>query len=302
MEIAITGASGFIGTALQEHLRSLGHRPISLVRRSPRPHEDEIYWQPATNEIDAASLEGVDALVHLAGAGIGDKRWTDSYRRLLRSSRVEATSFLTETLANLNRPPRRLVSGSAIGFYGNRGAEKLSESSGPGAGFLPELVADWEAATRPAVDAGIATTSVRTGIVLDPSGGALAKMLPLFRFGLGGRLGSGEQYMAWISRHDAVRALAALTTTEPLSAIAGPVNLTAPTPVNNATFTQALGTRLGRPTLLPVPAFAPKLLLGADMAQALLFDSANVVPTALLEAGFSFEHATIDAAFAAMFP
>ncbi|MEM9892238.1 MAG: TIGR01777 family oxidoreductase [Actinomycetota bacterium] len=296
MDIAVTGSSGLIGTRLMARLREEGHRPIAVVRRAPKAGADEIEWQPAAGTIDAASLEGVDAVINLAGAGIGDKRWNDAYRKLLVTSRIDSTSLLAETLAGLDKAPSVLLSGSAIGYYGNRADEELTEASSPGDDFLAELCVDWEAAAKPAVDASIRTAYLRTGIVLTPDGGALAKMLPLFKLGVGGRFGAGRQYMSWITLDDEVEAIIALLTND----VSGPVNLTAPGPVTNADFTAALGRALGRPTLFPVPAFGPKLLRGGDMAQALLFDSQRVLPTVLQNAGYGFHHAEIEAGLRAV--
>ncbi|MGF1599068.1 MAG: TIGR01777 family oxidoreductase [Acidimicrobiales bacterium] len=283
MEILITGSSGLIGTALVEALTGQGHRPVGLVRR-PASGADEIRWSPADDEIDAASLEGFDGVVHLAGAGIGDKRWNDEYRRVLVESRTGPTALLAKTLAALDRPPSVLLSGSAIGFYGDRGDELLTEESGAGRGFLPDLVTAWEAAAQPAAAAGIRTAFLRTGIVLTNKGGALGKLLPLFKFGLGGKMGSGRQYWSWITLADEVGAIMHLLRVE----VAGPVNLTAPEPVTNAAFTEALGDVLGRPTFVPVPSFGPKVLLGAEMAQSLLFDSQRILPDVLTLSGYRF--------------
>ncbi|MFV0525979.1 MAG: TIGR01777 family oxidoreductase [Acidimicrobiales bacterium] len=283
MDVVITGSSGLIGTALRRALVTAGHRPRRLVRRSAEA-ADEISWDPSRGVLDPAGLEGVDAIVNLAGPGINDRRWDDAYMATLRDARVDGTRLLAETMAGMERPPARFLSGSAVGFYGDRADEVLTERAHRGEGFLPGLVAAWEAATTAAVEAGIPTATLRTGIVLTPEGGALAKMLPLFRFGLGGRFGSGAQYMAWISLADEVAAIIHLLTSD----LTGPVNLTGPEPVTNTAFTDTLGEVLGRPTLLTVPAFGPKLLLGSEMAQALLFDSQRVVPGALLEDGFRF--------------
>jgi uncharacterized protein len=289
MDVVITGSSGLIGHALTAALSQAGHRPIHMVRRPPKAGADEIRWQPDEGSIDAASLEGVDAVVNLAGAGIGDKRWNDDYKKLLRSSRIDGTILLANTLASLTRRPQCLLSGSAIGYYGDRGDEILTEQSPPGQSFLAQLTVDWEAAAEGAAQAGIRTVTLRTGIVLTGRGGALSKMLPLFRFGLGGKFGSGRQYQSWITLDDEVGAIVHLLT----SSVAGPVNLTAPEPVTNAGFTRALGSVLGRPTLVPVPAFGPKLLLGAEMAGSLLFDSARVMPEVLKADGYAFAHPDI---------
>lgn len=291
MDIAVTGSSGLIGSRLMTRLREEGHRPIAVVRRTPKAGADEIEWQPAKGTIDATSFEGVDGVVNLAGAGIGDKRWNDTYKKLLVTSRTDSTTLLAATLAGLDKPPAVLLSGSAIGYYGNRGTEELTESSAPSDDFLATLCVEWEAAAQPAVDAGIRTAFLRTGIVLTPDGGALAKMLPLFKMGVGGRFGGGKQYMSWITIDDEVDAIISLLAND----VSGPVNLTAPNPVTNGDFVAALGQALGRPTLFPVPPFGPKLLLGGEMAQALLFDSQRVLPTVLQGAGYDFHHHEVEA-------
>lgn len=291
MDVVISGSSGLIGTALAEGLRRAGHRPIRLVRR-PATNSDEIEWDPVGGQLDAASLEGVDAVVNLAGAGIASRRWSDDYRRQLHQSRIDTTALLAGTLAGLTRPPAVLISGSAIGYYGNRGAERLEESSPPGDDFLARLCRDWEAATDPAAATGIRTVTIRTGIVQSTAGGALAKTLPLFRFGLGGRFGAGTQFQSWIHIDDVVEAIIFLLD----ATVRGPVNLTAPEPVTNREYTATLGRVLGRPTVLTVPAFAPKLVLGSDLAQSLLFDSMRVIPTALTDAGYAFRFATLEPA------
>lgn len=289
MDIAITGSSGLVGTALKADLTAKGHRPIGVVRRQPKPGSDEIQWDPAAGTIDAESLNGVGAVVHLAGAGIADKRWTDARKQLILDSRVDSTTLLATTLAGLAKPPGAFVSGSAVGFYGSRGDEELTESSTRGEGYLADVTVAWEEAAQPAIDAGIRTTFARTGIVLSTAGGALAKQLPLFKFGLGGKLGNGRQWLPWISIDDEINALQFLIESE----LSGPVNLTAPAPCTNAEFTTALGKALGRPTILPIPSFGPKLLLGADLADALLFGSQKILPNVLTTAGYSFVHADI---------
>lgn len=294
MKIAITGASGLIGTAVSSHLTAAGHETVSLVRREPKA--DEIGWDPAAGRLDADDLRGVDAIVHLAGAGIGDRRWTDDYKRVLMDSRVDGTSLIASKLADLGADgPQVFLSGSAIGFYGERGDEELDESASAGTGFLAEICKRWEAATAPAESAGVRVAHLRTGIVLTPAGGALKKMLPLFKLGAGGRFGNGRQWMSWISLTDEIRAIEHLLT----SGLSGPVNLTAPAPVRNAEFAKTLGRVLGRPSLLPVPPFGPKLLLGSELADALLFDGQRVVPSALREDGFEFSHADLATALRA---
>ena len=292
MDVAVTGSSGLIGTALVAALSEAGHRPIRLVRRDPVAGRDEIRWDPAAGTIDAASLDGVDAIVNLAGAGIGDKRWTAEYKKLCFDSRVDGTALLAKTMANMNQRPSVFLSGSAIGYYGSQGSTELTESSPAGSGFLADLTVAWEEAATPASDAGIRTAFLRTGIVLSTAGGALPKLLPLFKLGVGGKFGSGDQYMAWVSIDDEVAAILYLLDAD----ISGPVNLTGPAPVTNAEFASTLGKVLSRPSFLPVPAFGPKLVLGADRADALLFDSARVLPTVLEESPYTFAHRDLEAA------
>lgn len=286
MDVVVSGSSGLIGRALEPALKAAGHRPIRLVRRAPAAGADEIRWQPDAGEIDADALNGVGAAIHLAGAGIGDKRWNDAYKRTLLESRTVPTRLLATTLAGLDRPPARFLSASAIGIYGDRGDEVLTEQSPPGRGFLSELVVAWEAASQPAADAGISTANLRTGLVMTAKGGVLPKMALPIKLGVGGRLGSGRQYQSWITLTDEVAAIVHLLT----SSLTGPVNLTAPNPVTNAELTRAMGQALHRPTLFPVPAFGPKLLLGSEMATELLFSSQRVRPEALLADGFTFTH------------
>lgn len=292
MDVAISGASGLIGTALQAGLREAGHRPIALVRGSPAPGRDEIAWRPSEGMIDADSLAGIDAVVNLSGAGIGDHRWSAAYREELVTSRTGPTALLAATLAGLDRPPSVFLSGSAIGYYGSRGSAVVTETSPPADDFLGRLCVAWEEAAAPAAAAGIRTALLRTGIVLSAEGGALAKLLPLFRLGLGGRLGSGEQYLSWITIEDHVRATIHLLVGD----VAGPVNLTAPEPVTNAVFTSALARVLGRPSFLPIPAFGPRLVLGTERADALVFDSIRVGCEVLDAAGFTFRSTSIEPA------
>lgn len=287
MEIVIAGSSGLIGTALRESLSAAGHRPVRLVRRPPRPGTDEIEWNPSTGQLDIDSISGADAVVNLAGAGIGDRRWSDEYRRTLVESRTDTTSLLAKACAAAAEPPSVFLGGSAIGYYGDRGAEVLTEQSSRGQGFLSDLVEAWEASAQPAIDAGIRTCFLRTGIVLDADGGVLPKFLPLFKLGLGGRFGSGDQYFSWIGIDDEVGAIEFLLQNESIS---GPVNLTAPHPVTNAEFTEALADVLNRPAFLPVPAFGPRLLLGSDRADSLLFEGQRVEPAVLIESGYTFRH------------
>lgn len=297
MRIAVTGSTGLIGSRLVADLGGAGHDVVRLVRPGSRTAVGGIVrWDPAAGTIDAGALEGVDAVVHLAGEGIAAKRWTDEQKRRILESRREGTSLLAETLAGLARPPAVLLSGSAVGWYGDRGDEVLTESSGPGSGFLAEVCEAWETAAQPAVDAGIRTAFLRTGLVLDGKGGALAKMLPLFKLGLGGRMGSGRQWWSWVSIDDWVGAARFLLEHH----ITGPVNLTGPEPVTNAAFTKALGSVLRRPTVMPVPAFGPKLLLGGELAHELLSASQRVVPEVLEGAGFPFQHRDVTSALRAV--
>ena len=285
MDIAITGASGLIGTALSASLTSQGHRPIALVRRAAKAGADEIQWDPAGGTIDAASLEGIDAVVHLAGAGIGDKRWTDDRKKVIRDSRTAGTSVLATALAGLSAKPSVFVSGSGIGYYGSQGDSVLTEADPAGTGFLAEDCVEWEAATAPASDAGIRTALARTSVVMSDQGGTLKKQLLLFKLGLGGRFGPGTQWLSWISLTDEVRALEFMITND----IAGPVNLCAPNPVTNLEFTKALGSVLKRPTLVPVPLFGPKLLFGSELVEQLILASQKGMPSVLTNAGFTFE-------------
>lgn len=293
MDVVVSGSSGLIGSALIPALSEAGHRPIRLVRRAPKTGADEIRWNPSEGQIDDKALDGIDAVISLGGAGIGDKRWTDDYRKLLVSSRTDSTALLASSMAAAGRPPKVFLSGSAIGYYGSRGATELTEESSAGDGFLADLTVAWEQATQPAIDAGIRTAFLRTGIVQSSKGGALGKLVPLFKFGLGGKFGSGDQYMSWISIDDQTGAMLHLLHNEDL---AGPFNLTAPEPVTNAEFVDVLGKVVGRPTILPIPAFGPKLVMGGDRADALLFDSARVLPSALLRSGYDFAHPDLETA------
>ncbi len=292
MDVVITGSSGLIGSALRPALEAAGHRPIRLVRRAPAAGADEIFWDPAAGQLDGESLEGIDAVINLSGAGIGDKRWNEQYKKVLVESRTSSTSLLASTIAGLTTPPKVLLSGSAIGIYGDQDDTVLTETSPAADDFLASLCVKWEGAAQLAVDAGIRTAFLRTGIVQSPSGGALAKTLPLFKFFVGGKFGNGRQYNSWIHIDDITAAMVHLLDAD----VSGPVNLTAPNPVTNAEYTEALGRVLRRPTVLTVPPFGPKLLLGSEMADALLFDSMRVVPTVLSDSGFEFTYTDVEAA------
>lgn len=293
MRVAITGANGLVGSELAAFLGTGGHEVAGIVRR---PGRADIGWDPAAGRIDAAALEGVDAVVHLAGENIAGGRWSDESRRRILESRTKGTALLCESLARLSRPPRVLVSASAIGFYGDRGDEVLDETSAPGDGFLADVCRQWEAATAPARDAGIRVVNLRIGVVLTPRGGALAQMLTPFRLGAGGVLGPGTQWMSWISLDDLVAAVLHAIATP---ALEGPVNATAPSPVTNAELTRTLAGVLRRPAVLPVPAFALRALLG-EMADALLLASTRVVPRRLVETGFRFRDPDLHGALADM--
>lgn len=283
MKIAVTGASGFLGSALVPALRSDGHEVLRLVRRAGRA-PDEVRWDPAAGQLDGSALRGVEAAISLAGAGVGDKRWRPAYKQVIRSSRVDTTSTLSRALAALDPPPRVLLSGSAIGYYGDTGARAIDESGPAGATFLAGVVRDWEAAARPAQDAGIRVVFLRTGLVMDSSGGAFARLFPLLRLGLGGPLGSGRQYWSWITLADTIRAMLFLLADDTLE---GPVNLTAPEPVPNRELVRALGRAMHRPTLVPAPRPALRLVVGEFAGEILL--SQRVLPRRLLDAGFAFE-------------
>jgi uncharacterized protein len=289
VEVAITGAGGLIGSALARSLRADGHlvRPVVRPASSGAPTAAAIRWNPAAGTIEAAALEGIDAVVHLAGAGIGDRRWSPARKREIRDSRVRGTDLLARTLAELSRPPRVLVSASGVHYYGDGGDEELTEESPPGTGFLAGVVQGWEAAARPAVDAGIRTVFLRNGVVLSPDGGMLPRLVTLFRLFVGGRLGSGRQWLSWVSIDDEVGVIRFLLDHADTT---GPVNVTGPAPTTNAQFTKALGTVLHRPTVVPVPAFGPRLVLGREMADELLFVSLRAVPAALTAAGYEFAH------------
>ncbi|HQZ35714.1 MAG TPA: TIGR01777 family oxidoreductase [Ilumatobacteraceae bacterium] len=294
MRVIISGASGLIGTALSKQLRSDGHDVVKLVRRTASA--GEVQWDPAAGVLPVDALEGADAVVHLAGAGIGDHRWTADYKAVILDSRVRTTTLLAESIASCTNRPPVMLSGSAIGIYGASDSRELDEQSPLGTGFLADVCRQWEAAAAPASAAGTRVAYLRTGIVLTPQGGALKKMLPLFKLFVGGRFGSGKQWQSWISLPDEVGAITHLLTAD----VSGPVNLTAPNPITNAGFAKQLGRALGRPSALPVPSFGPKLLLGSELADALLFTGQNVLPRVLQQSGYEFQHPRLDEAFAAL--
>jgi uncharacterized protein len=290
MNILVTGASGLIGSALIPLLTTDGHHITRLVRSQPRPGDMAVQWDPARGSIDAGKLEGVEGVVHLAGEAISE-RWTAEKKARIRDSRVKGTRLLCDTLAQLPTPPKVLVCASAIGYYGDRSAEVLTEESASGEGFLAEVCRAWEGATEPARQKGIRVVNLRFGVVLSTAGGALAKMLPPFRMGMGGILGSGKQYISWITLDDAIGAIRHALLTEPLQ---GPANAVAPQPVTNEEFTKTLGKVLGRPTLVPLPAFAARLMFG-EMANELLLASARVQPAKLRATEYTFRYPDLEA-------
>ncbi|MCG8458337.1 MAG: TIGR01777 family oxidoreductase [Holophagales bacterium] len=290
--IAVSGSTGLVGAAFAELLHGRGDRIVPLVRPGS-PSGGGIPWDPAAGELDADRLAEVDGVVHLAGESIAGGRWTAAKKRRIRNSRVDGTRLLAEGLASLPEPPP-LICASAIGFYGDRGDERLDEDSPPGKGFLAEVCRDWEAAADPAREAGVRVTHLRFGVVLSASGGALAQMLTPFRLGLGGRIGDGRQWMSWIHLRDAARALELALDDRSLE---GPVNAVAPEPVRNLRFTRGLGRAVGRPTFLPLPSLAVRVALG-EMGRELLLASSRVEPARLAGSGFEYRHAELDEALA----
>lgn len=292
MQVLVSGSTGFLGSALIHVLEKVGDDVIRLVRSEPKADEAAVRWDPAGGTIDEAGLEGLDAVVHLAGENIAKGRWTAEKKERIRKSRVGGTRLLSEALAGLSAPPRVFVSASATGYYGDRGDEVLTEGSVPGSSFLADVGREWEEATRPAAVKGIRVVNLRIGVVLGPSAGALGRMLPPFRLGVGGRIGPGDQYLPWISIDDLVGVMGYVLSAEEID---GPVNAVAPSPVTNLEFTKTLGRVLRRPTILPVPAFMARLAFG-EMADGTLLASARVVPRKLLDSGYEFRHPDLEGA------
>lgn len=288
MRIAIGGSSGLIGTELVESLRKDGHVVLRLVRRKPSA-SSEIYWNPGSGELDFAQLSGCDVVINLAGAGVGDSRWTDKYKSLILSSRVDSTTLLAKACAEVK--PSVFVAGSAIGWYGDTADRQVDETSPAGTGFLADVVVAWEKAAEPASAAGVRVVNIRTGLVAAKNGGAWSRLLPIFKLGAGGKLGSGKQYWSFISMRDEIAAIKFVISS---SQICGPVNLTAPEPATNAEVTAAMSKAFNRPALFPVPVFALKSLLG-EFSQEVL-GSARVIPRVLIDAGFVFQDPDIESA------
>ena len=292
MRVLLTGSHGLIGGALADALRRDGHE-VTPVVRNRLPRAGEASWDPKEGTADAAAMEGHDAAVHLAGAGIGDHRWTPSYKEEVLGSRTRGTTLLATTLAGLDRPPAVLVSGSAVGFYGDRGDDEVTEDSGPGAGFLAEVVRQWEASTAPAEEAGIRVVHARSGIVQSRSGGALGRLLLPFRLGVGGRWGSGRQWLSWVHLDDEVGAIRhALEHAD----LRGPMNVTSPNPVRVGDYARALGRAVRRPAVLPTPTAALYALLGRQMTREMMLAGQRVLPARLQASGYTFRHPDLDEA------
>jgi len=293
MKILVSGAHGLVGKALKKSLTKDGHEIIRLVRGESAYGKPEVEWDPERGVLDANQIEGFDVVVHLAGESIASGRWTEEKKQKIVDSRVKGTTLLSQSLASLSRPPASFISASAIGYYGSRGDELLSEQSKPGNDFLAGVCVEWEKAAEPAIEKGIRTVKARFGIILDKEGGALEKMLTPFRMGIGGKFGDGKQWMSWIALEDVVRGLRFVMDHASLK---GPVNFVAPNPVTNAEFTKTLGEVLSRPTILPVPAFGARLAFG-EMADGLLLSSAKVEPKRLKESEFQFNYTDLKPAF-----
>jgi hypothetical protein len=296
MKILVTGSTGMVGSALVPFLAAGGHDVVRLVRGDAPPGAPAARWDPAAGRIDSGGLEGLDAVVHLAGENIAAGRWTAARKARIRDSRVNGTRLLAGALARLQRRPRVLVCASAVGFYGDRGDEVLRETSHPGTGFLPEVCREWEAAAEPAARAGVRVVNARIGFVLSPSGGGLKKMLPPFRLGLGGPIGDGRQYVSWVSIEDVTGVILHAVRSQ---ALVGPVNTVAPNPVTNREFTRTLARILSRPAIFPMPAFAARLAFG-ELADAILLSSQRVEPARLKASGYEFRHPHLDDALRAL--
>ncbi len=291
MNIVISGASGLIGTALVKALRANNHNVITLVRRKP-VNDSEIFWEPLSGEIESDKLNGIDCVINLSGENIASGRWTKAKKKRILDSRVNSTALLCKSFVKLDRPPSILLSASAIGYYGNHKTVKVSENSPSGKGFIAEVCRQWEDATEICIKAGIRVVNCRFGVVLSAYGGALKKMLPAFKMGLGGKLGTGEQFMSWISIEDCIRVLLFILENKNIK---NAVNIVSPAPVTNHEFTKALAKILRRSSLFPVPEFVIKTLFG-EMGRELLLEGCKIIPEKLLNSGFKFKHSDIDSA------
>lgn len=296
MRVAVTGSTGFVGRALLRELLTAGHEPVRVVRSAPPDSIESVTWNPEQGRLDPGDLSGINAVIHLAGESIGRRRWSEDQKRRIRDSRTGSTALLAETMAAMPDRPGVLISASAVGFYGSRGDEVLDETSAPGDDFLASVCRDWEAAADPARAAGVRVVHPRIGVVLGPSGGALGNLLPLFRLGLGGRIGDGRQWMSWITLPDLAAALVWLLNAD----VEGPANLTAPAPVTNLELTQTLGRVLRRPARLPAPKPALWARLGRELAEALLYSSTRALPEVLKRQGFPFAHPNLEPALRAV--
>jgi uncharacterized protein len=292
MKILVTGSTGLVGSMLVPSLKAQGHQVVRLVRSTPQDGATEIYWNPEQGTLDAKELEGLDGVVHLAGENLAEGRWTEEKKRRIRESRTKGTQLLSETLVRLTEKPGVLVSASAVGFYGSRGDELLTEQSAAGDDFLADVCREWELATHAAANSGVRVVHLRFGVILSGEGGALKKMLLPFRMGVGGKLGNGKQYLSWIAIDDAVGAIEHALTHD---TVRGAVNAVAPEPATNYEFTKTLGSVLSRPTIFPVPAFAARLAFG-EMADATLLASQRVEPVRLKETGYSFKYPQLEGA------
>ncbi|HYT09875.1 MAG TPA: TIGR01777 family oxidoreductase [Mycobacteriales bacterium] len=291
MKVAVTGSSGFIGSALVPSLRAHGHAVLRIVRRPPQG-PDEVRWNPERHELDPAVLSDVDAVVHLAGVGVGDRRWSAQHKRAILSSRIDGTTTVSEAVAGAGPRPRALLSSSGVDWYADLGDRPVDETGPPGGSYLAEVCRQWEAATVAAEQAGVRVAHLRTGLVCGPRGGLVGRLLPLVKLGVGGRLASGEQYWSWISLADQVGGIEHVLGRDEIT---GPVNLTGPNPVTNAEFTRALGEVLSRPTVLPVPAFALRIAVG-EFADEGIISGHRVLPRVLERTGYRFQHDTAEKA------
>jgi uncharacterized protein len=291
MKVAVTGSSGLIGSALCTYITQKGHEVLRIVRKKTSTAQD-IFWNTENGKLEEEKLEGVDAIVHLAGESIASSRWTEAQKAKIRSSRIDGTKQLADAISKLAKPPKVVVSGSAIGFYGDRGNEDLTEQSQPGKGFLADVCREWEQSISPIRSKGVRIVNLRTGVILSTKSGALQKMLPIFKLGGGGNIGSGRQYISWISLDDEVMAIWHIINTD---SIVGPVNCVAPNPVTNQEFTQVLGKVIHRPTVIPLPEFAARIIMG-EMADELLLASQRCLPKSLLNSGYSFQYPNLEQA------